>query len=205
MAGTPRRIAGWIQITVRGTQESSQRANSFSYRWNGSSSAPSLLQLTQMAQAWYTACGTLYKAMCTATYNLDYVEARWLDPAGPLIAGVFVPTPPNPGTQSGLSTPANAAAVMSWRTGALGRRFRGRNYLPAISESQQVGSTVTAGYITNATALANAIFAFNNGGGSVAVQQVVASFVGQVLTPVLTVVIDSAIDSMRKRLIGRGR
>jgi hypothetical protein len=158
-----------------------------------------------MAQAWYTACGAAYKAMLVANVNVDYIQATWLDPTGPLIGAQYIPPQPNPGTASGNATPANAAAVISWRTGALGRRYRGRTYLPGISESQQATSTVNAAYITNATALANLIMGFTNGGGVVGVRSVVASFVGQVLLDTLFFIIDTAIDSQRKRLIGRGR
>jgi hypothetical protein len=206
VAGTPRRIPGWIEISVHGTQEGSQRVNGFAYKWLGPAGPPpSVPQLTAMASAWYTACGAAYRAMCVGSYNFDYVEARWLDPAGPLIAGAFAPTQPAPGTQSGGATPANAAGVISWRTGALGRRYRGRTYLPAVSEAQTSGSTLLGAWITNATALALAIKGFTNGGGVSGVINVVASFVGQVLLDTLYVVIDTAVDSQRKRLIGRGR
>jgi len=205
MAGTPRRIPKWILISIFSTQEGSERVNSFSYAWSGTAIAPTLGQLNTMAQNFWTAVGALYTTMLCGNVNVDHVEARWLDPAGPPLVGNYTIPQPHPGTSPGNATPANAAAVISWRTGLAGRAFRGRTYLPGIGESSQVNSTVNSSYITAATALANGIAAFTNGGGIVGVNMVVASFVKQLLNLVLSAVIDNAIDSQRKRLIGRGR
>jgi len=206
MAGTPRRIPAWIEISIHGTQEGTLRVNGFSYKWdNFATAAPTVAQLTAMATNFYTAIQAAWKNMMASTYNLDYIEARWLDPGGPLIAGQFVPTQPFPGTASGLAVPASNSCVISWRTGQLGRKFRGRTYLPALTTTQFVNSTVTAAYITAASAVATIVRDFINGGGSVGVHAVVASFVGQFLTNVTNFTIDSAIDSQRRRLINRGR
>lgn len=205
MAGPLRRIPKWILFTIFSTQEGSQRVNTFSYAWTGSTTAPTVTQLNAMAQNFWTAVGTLYTTMLCGNVNVQNVETRWLDPLGPPIVGGYTVPQPHPGTSPGNATPANAAVVLSWRTGLAGRAYRGRTYLPGIGESSQVNSTVNSSYITAATALANALVAFNNGGGIVGVQMVVASFVKQLLNQILFVVIDNAIDSQRKRLIGRGR
>lgn len=202
----PRRIPKWIQISTHCTQEGSQRVNDFSYKYLGSgASTPTLSDLNIMAQGWWAFCGVNYRALCSPTLNVDYVTARWLDPAGPPLVGQYLVPQPAPGTGGATALPSNAAAVISFRTGLAGRAYRGRAYIPGLTTASATGSTLSNTYLAALQSLANNVIFFTNASGSTPVQAVVASFVNQVLTPMITFVIDSAVDSMRRRLIGRGR
>lgn len=105
--------------------------------------------------------------------------------------------------------PGNVTMAVAFKTGLAGRSNRGRNYIPCLAESQVTGNTISAGTVTafqdayNAllTELAASDFTW------VIVSRVadhVVRAVG-VTNPVITALItDIFVDSMRRRLTGRG-
>lgn len=60
------------------------------------------------------------------------------------------------GAVSGEPTPPQCSQVISFRTTRVGRKYRGRTYIPGISEGSQNGGSLTAGAMTNLTALGSA-------------------------------------------------
>jgi len=61
------------------------------------------------------------------------------------------------GTVTGDGLPGQNAMLVSVHTGTAGRRYRGRFYLPGISETSQVGGRVIAPQLTALNALAEGI------------------------------------------------
>lgn len=61
------------------------------------------------------------------------------------------------GTAGGEGCPPQAAAVISWRTPIVGRRYRGRTYVPYISEAIQTNGILTVAGQTALSLLATAI------------------------------------------------
>jgi len=104
------------------------------------------------------------------------------------------------------SDPANAAAsvVLSWRTSRIGRSYRGRTYmgaLPAVSleDAQNVTSGIVTAYATHAT---NLIDAIDGIGKTLVVLSKFAAGVARlagVMTEIISVIVDSKVDSQRKR------
>jgi hypothetical protein len=52
------------------------------------------------------------------------------------------------GIVGGDPLPPQSAGVITWRTGFAGRSFRGRTYLPGVSESDSTDGTLSSGYLT---------------------------------------------------------
>lgn len=107
--------------------------------------------------------------------------------------------------------PNNVTACVSFRTAFRGRSFRGRNYMPAIPISAVTGlNELTTGYMNNvanryANLIANPILPSWS-------WVVVSRFTNNaprtsgIGTPVVSVIFaDNTVDSMRRRLPGRGR
>lgn len=105
--------------------------------------------------------------------------------------------------------PNNVTLAVKWGTGLRGRSFRGRTYHLGLCESQVTGSRVNSesippmlGYYGDLITLATDV--------GPAVMCIASRFQGGlertvgVATPVISVSIDSVIDSQRRRLPGRG-
>jgi len=113
------------------------------------------------------------------------------------------------GGDPGASMPGNVALAVSFRTGLAGRSNRGRNYIPGVPRPWVAGNTVAgvwAGYLTTAydsliTELVASEFTW------VVVSRFTAGAVRAlgVTNPIInSLVTDLAVDSMRRRLQGRG-
>lgn len=122
----------------------------------------------------------------------------------------FLPVSPGqPGTDAGTAQPSNVAACVTFRTGQRGRSFRGRCYLPALSQNNQVD----AGHMTSGKAvdIATAFANLTDVETSEGVQQVVVSRYSNgaprataLTTTVESYVVDTVYDSQRRRLPLRG-
>jgi len=105
------------------------------------------------------------------------------------------------GSNAGEPEPGNVTSTVSWRTQFIGRRFRGRNYLPSFV----IGDTNNDDTIASATLVRLAVLA-----GSLLFSQdspfvlAVFSRIANVVTPVSTAILENILDSMRRRLPGRG-
>jgi len=113
--------------------------------------------------------------------------------------------------------PNNVSLAISFRTGLRGRSFRGRNYIPALWEGGVIGNTVGT-TIVDAFATAYTELITDTGVADAGYTwAVVSRFSGVdgdgkpipretgLSTPVASVVIvDATVDSMRRRLPGRG-
>jgi len=118
---------------------------------------------------------------------------------------------PVPGeASSGVALPNNVAICISKRTGLTGRSTRGRNYfLVQSTENLSGGQSVSA---TFAAAVDTLLEAISTAVNAIDWVEVVASFVqnktplATALTYVITsrAVVDLTVDSMRRRLPGRG-
>jgi len=110
----------------------------------------------------------------------------------------------NQGALTGEQVAGNAALVISWRTASLGRSFRGRTYLggldaAATDTAQVVSSSFATAIIGAAEALLTAV---TTAGGVLAVLSrytALALRVTGLLTEIISVVVDTKIDSQRRR------
>ena len=152
------------------------------------------------------------------TIKLIRLVGTLLDAADSL-AAVLAVSPPVAGGAAGEAAPNNVSITMSLRTANRGRSFRGRNYIPGIPrdliDENEVGSGSVAAYEDAYSALMDA-------GADFGFQQVVVSRYSGftivdgkkkptprttgITTPVTSAfVVDSTVDSQRRRLPGRGR
>jgi len=192
-----------IQTTLRWTSEGSQKNNVLSWEYDGSSSGgPSVSDLVALATSLYGALSSTLHPIMGSGVNIDSVDAKWMGSL-PHKLGTFVPAQPNPGTAAGELDPANAALVISWKTGFVGRSYRGRTYHGGFTENQSQGSTALSSLVTGVGALASALLIYA-GTGAVPMHLVVASRHLLTLTDVTTPIVNAFIDSQRTRLIGRG-
>jgi len=110
----------------------------------------------------------------------------------------------NTGVVTGDPMAANAALVMSWRTAQTGRSFRGRTYVGGLpqaplTDAQHVDISYAGGFVT---AGVNLIEVLETAGYVLSVLSTIANGVQRVaglLTQILSVVVDTKIDSQRRR------
>lgn len=86
-----------------------------------------------------------YLSLIPSSNVVDTVEVRQVT-GTPLNA--FDNPINDPGGLSGEQLPPQVAPLISWRTALVGRRNRGRTYIPAPTEPQQVAGTLIATYVT---------------------------------------------------------
>jgi hypothetical protein len=118
-----------------------------------------------------------------------------------------ITTPNLAGTSdTDLALPVQCAVVMSYRTTFVGRSFRGRNYLPFIASDPQTIDTTGAEIrlqAAEALALSNqypVTFPLTDGGGGDHNMQLcVYSPTKGLATPVTSVIVDTKIDTQRRR------
>lgn len=163
----------------------------------------SLVQLTNEVGSWWN---TSFKPMVPTVVTLSSVSARDLS----VVDGESAENGYNvPGTYSDTPMPNNVSLCVSFRTGLAGRSRRGRNYLPCLPRSEVTNNVVAALYRQN---VVNAYMDLLEVADENSWQWVVVSRftnklprVTGIFTPVANVVIvDATVDSMRRRLPGRG-
>jgi len=117
---------------------------------------------------------------------------------------------PIAGTSAGASLPNNCAVVLTKRTFARGRSYRGRIYQPGLTELHTTSNAVQATPLAAFIAFWDDMRVYNT--GTVEFVMVVASryqegnqlSVGE-KTIVTGITSDGVVDSQRRRLPGRGR
>lgn len=162
-------------------------------------SLPELQQLTAAFVDWWNTTGKLGVSAQTA---LRQVQARRLDPNLPLAHDDDV-TPPIPGSQGGAPLPGNVTVTQSWRTGLAGRKYRGRAYVPGLTEPQVADDdrVVSATVVQLAAAALQLILDMVASSWSLAIFHKIDN----TFTNVTSSIVENLVDSMRRRLPGRGR
>lgn len=127
-----------------------------------------------------------------------------------------VPAIPEFGTSTANIVPNNVTMSVSFRTALRGRSFRGRNYIVGMTEDQVAGNSFVAGvtalwqaaYEDILTAIGSTDFTWVVVSRFSGVDPVTGDPIPRaagVTTPIGTVlVVDSFVDSARRRLTGRG-
>jgi hypothetical protein len=67
------------------------------------------------------------------------------------------------GDRAGDPLPPQVSPLISWRTGLIGRRNRGRTYLPAPVENDQVAGELSVTYLEGMQNVADSMIALSNG------------------------------------------
>ena len=176
--------------------------------WMQYSASPSAADLQTIADHFRNNFNASMVTSQATSISLVRVTATRQDNANDIQA-VSTPASPVPGTGSGDSVPLNAAWVFSYRTALRGRSYRGRGYQPGL-----LNSILTSPGIGNSailTAIAANYVQWLITSVPAGWTWVVASHfhnkaprASAVLTPIISVVVDTLLDSQRRRLVGRG-
>lgn len=105
------------------------------------------------------------------------------------------------GTRGGTALPANSAIALSWRGSKSGRRNRGRTYVGVLADSDASGDIITNGLVDALILLATTLITGPSAGG---IQFAVRSLADAAVHVITGYVVDTVLDSMRRRLTGRG-
>lgn len=121
-----------------------------------------------------------------------------------------------PGTVTGEAAPNNVAACISFSTASRGRSFRGRNFIPAVSNGDITLNTLSGTYLSNALTVYGGLVgagAFIPGWqwGVVSRRTTIGGLPNQlrptgIITPVTSVTFTTnTVRSMRSREVGHGK
>ena len=194
-------IPGWLYFRLEMQIAGQTVLNTVSYKYSGTPPSPPVL-LT-LAQDWWTQVGTPYRQI--ANTALRFVSVTVRDLGAPTGGEAVFQIPPNTfGQAPGEAHAMNGTGVISWRSNTVGRAGRGRLFTTGLSEPDQTAGTLLNAWLTLTSALAQAITGFQ-GNQTITIAHVIASRRYQVLHVVTGVIIDNLVDSMRKRLLNRGR
>lgn len=153
--------------------------------------------------------GSSVKGLFPSTWSL--IEVRAIDLSsqfGPAIsasAGL-----PIVGTRAGAQLPNNCALVITKRTAARGRSFRGRLYFGPLIEADVIDNTVGSTVVSSVIGNLGAVLLTVVGAVENHKLQVVSRYTGGnarvtgISTPVTGWTSDGVVDSQRRRLPGRG-
>ena len=108
------------------------------------------------------------------------------------------------GHNTGLAAAANAAMVVSWRTAKTGRNYRGRTFVGAMTnadlvDAQHVNVTTAAIYATQFQALLDALTATARALCVLSRYLAGTLRVVGLLTEIISIIVDTKIDSQRRR------
>jgi hypothetical protein len=165
-----------------------------------------LQALRTAANNWDSATGSTGRI---SSASLTRIRTKALDTNSSPLEDFSLPTP-RPGTLTGVALPLNSAFCVKLATGLAGRSFRGRWYWGNLTHL----SMADAGHLSlaSATAYSGFLTTLKANMLTAGFTLVVVSYrtgnawrATGVATPILTAVaVDTALDSMRRRLPGRG-
>lgn len=190
------------KIALVGHRDTREWVNTFHVHKIGGG-AITLADLLVLAPAYLAAWVAAYRTMVNGTIVLDIIELRKLDPSDP-IALDYTTGLPSGGALGGTNEAANVSISASWRTGLAGRAFRGRFFVAAINEAiTTVLDTLTSAGVTQVTTLMDYLYNAPSVAGPF--EPVIFHRATNLYTVITSYVIDAVLDSMRRRLPGRGR
>jgi hypothetical protein len=201
-------VENCAKIVIEGTVDGQQVDNDLYFRHTtGAITEADLVSLTSQIASWM---GSTYAPLLNVAWQGSRVKGRALD-----FSFGFVAETSMVGTVGGVSgeaAPNNCSMSVSFRTSFAGRSFRGRNYVPCLTNSQVTGNVIDTGFITDViAAYTDLIFPGVSAppGWEWAVVSLFtlgAPRVAGVFTAVTSViVVDNIVDSQRRRLPGRGK
>lgn len=163
-----------------------------------------LAQLATAVDAAFTLWNTYAKPAMPSGVALYNVHGVVYDPTGSPWVYDHPVSPEVPGTIAGNMAPGNASITVSERANLAGRKYRGRLYWPALPAGNvNQDDTVNGAMISLlATFALQFITAFANSAGTG--QLAIFHRSSNTWSAVASIVLESFVDSMRRRLPGRG-
>jgi len=201
-------VENTAKIVIQGSVDGQEVDNDLYFRHTTGVITQADLQslATQMA-TWQ---GGSYNPILNVAYHGRVVKARALDFSFGFIAEAS--TVGSDGGVSGEAAPNNVTMAVKFNTNFAGRSFRGRNYVPVMTNSEITGNVIDSAFQAAVIAAYSELLP---GGVSqppgwewvvVSLVTLGAPRVAGVFTGIVSVsVTDDIVDSQRRRLPGRGK
>jgi len=193
-------VPNGIEIVFEAIQNGVPIVNVYNVKDSATHDAALMETYCDAFDAWWVAN---MQAVLSNSYVLTSIKATSLIlSTGPQFIKSF--SSGHQGALTGEQVAGNAALVISWRTASIGRSFRGRTYLggldaAATDTAQVVSSSFASAIAAAATALTAAVASV---GGALCVLSRFALGVARVaglLTEITSIIVDTKIDSQRRR------
>lgn len=194
-----------VSVAMRFTQDGQEVENVYH---NDMTVAGGPLPLDLLATAYVAWWNSAIRPLVGSNVVLNSVVVQRLDNA--TANGIEWTTGlPITGGLGGLDEPMNVTLAIKWLTGKRGRSFRGRTYHIGIQQTQVVNSRITPTFAAAIKGAYTALIAAVNADAAplvvLSTRANKAPRAAGVMTPILTCSVDTATDSQRRRLPGRGR
>jgi len=188
------------EVVLHGSQNGIPVVNVFHVDLQATVTAELLAQVRDTVVAW---ARYSWLPLLNSTYTLNEVVVTDLSTEGGLQARQPLTTN-NTGAVASAAIGANSALVVSWRTHRIGRSYRGRTYVGALSTTVIVDAhNATVTFAAGVADAMNTLIAVLIAAGFKLV--VVSRWLNKVLrvvglmTDIVSVVVDTKIDSQRRR------
>lgn len=193
-------IPDGVEVVFHGVQNSTPVVNVYNVRDTGVLDTSRLTEIGNTFKDWWD---DFVKPIQVDSYILQDITVTAQEVStGPQVVLNF--TTGNTGTNTNVDAAGNAAAVISWRTASIGRSYRGRTYIGALGAGALVNAQTldSAALIALAAAGTGLLDALEAVGATLAVLSRFALGIQRltgVLTDIIGIVVDSKVDSMRRR------
>jgi len=193
-------VPNGVEVVFNATQNTIPIVNVYHVKTPGAVTDTALIEVSAAFFDWWQ---DHMQASQHTSYVLNSIVATDISVAnGHQVTTVL--TSDNAGTAGNSAAAANAAAVLSWRTANIGRSFRGRTYVGGVPQDGLLNAQAltTAAATSYATAGAALIDALEAAGYVLSVLSRFAAGVQRVtglLTQIIEVVVDTKVDSQRRR------
>jgi hypothetical protein len=189
-----------VKVAVEGSQEAIPVVNVYHVDAGAAVSDTILDDVAAVFSNWMT---TTLLPLLDSTYVLNRIVVTDISVANGH-QSILTFTTGNVGGITGQPCAANAALCISWRTLQTGRSFRGRTYVGGLNngvlvDPHTMGTTYANGF---ATAFVNLRTAIQTAGYVLSVLSLVANKIARVagvLTEITSLIVDTKIDSQRRR------
>lgn len=155
-----------------------------------------------LADNWQAQVQPSYLNLMASSMILELLEVRQVFGG---LASLDVPVN-EPGLISGEQLPPMDCALISWRTGLIGRANRGRTYMPSPLETWQSAGTIAPGNVDNYQAAADEMITLNDAAtGLIPQYQMVIFHTDATDSPEVTFgIVRNIIATQRRRRVGVG-
>lgn len=147
------------ELAIKGSCASQQIVTVHHFRAEGAGDLSSTI-----VTDWVADCKAAYRGMLPADYAVVSLACRQINPPGPVGVDTAA-VAPNGGIFAATAGPMNAAGVITWTTGYIGRSRRGRSFIGPLASQQVISGVVQAATVTAMTAYVTAMLgSFGSGG-----------------------------------------
>lgn len=200
-------VADTYQVELRMSYLDQQVENTLYFQAKPDAATPTLAALANEVLLWWNASIRPYLSSQVTLREIYVTDLSSVDGE----AYTFTPPTPLPvGGDTAAALPGNVSLAVSFRTAKRGRSFRGRNFIVGLVEPAVTGNNVSADFANGMSDGYNDLLS-----GSLSDDWswgVVSRYTNNlpraagVFTPVTSaIVVDTVVDSQRRRLPGRGR